>query len=180
MNSQTSIRIIPIGCVDSSVLEYLVDILSKRFNTEAEIRSSIPVELFEVDKLRKQYLSTSMLRMLSSMPSLPEEVSLGVADVDLYVPSLNFVFGEAGPSRRVAVISITRLRQSFYGSPDDVDLFLNRLGKEAVHEVGHIFRLGHCSQPRCVMYFSNSLADTDRKDDDFCNKCRTQLSIVSK
>jgi len=109
------------------------------------------------------------------MRSIHGGVLLGVADVDLYVPSLNFVFGEADPSDRVAVISVTRLRQSFYGLRDDTALFLDRVGKEAVHELGHVFNLRHCTQPRCVKFFSNSLADTDWKEDDFCNRCRTDL-----
>lgn len=100
---------------------------------------------------------------------------LGVADVDLYVPSLNFVFGEADPARGVAVISLARLRPTFYRLQEDDRLFLERVGKEAVHELGHIFHLKHCTQRICVMFFSNSLADTDLKENEFCHRCRRYL-----
>lgn len=94
-----------------------------------------------------------MLETLIDMRNSKKDALLGVADVDLYTHSLNFVFGEADPVNRIAVISITRLKPSFYGLQDNDDLILKRAGKEAVHELGHVFDLGHCNQPRCVMFF---------------------------
>jgi archaemetzincin len=105
-----------------------------------------------------------------------DDVLLGVAAVDLYAPSLNFVFGQADPASMVAVISVARLRPSFYGLQDDDRVLHLRAGKEAVHELGHLFRLRHCVNPRCVMFFSNSLADTDLKEDKFCDRCRRRLN----
>jgi archaemetzincin len=104
----------------------------------------------------------------------PFEKILGIVDRDLYVPELNFVFGEA--SQRVAVISLTRLRQEFYNLPQDQHLFHKRALTEAVHELGHTYGLGHCGNPRCVMFFSNSLIDTDRKGSEFCPKCKRNLT----
>jgi len=95
--------------------------------------------------------------------------------MDLYVSSLNFVFGLADQENRRAIIALPRLRQSYYGLPDDTDLFKQRALKEAVHELGHVFGMRHCDDRRCVMAFSNSLADTDCKSHDFCSRCRRQL-----
>jgi archaemetzincin len=85
----------------------------------------------------------------------PFEKMLGIVAHDLYVPGLNFVFGEA--SQRVAVISLTCLRQEFYRLPQDQSLFRKRALTETVHGLGHTYGLGHCENPRCVMFFSNSL-----------------------
>ncbi len=83
--------------------------------------------------------------------------------MDLTVPGLNFVFGLADPARGAAVISLARLYPEFYGQPRDPRRFKERAVKEAVHELGHLLGLGHCPDPACVMSFSNSLADTDRR-----------------
>jgi len=101
------------------------------------------------------------------------EKILGIVDHDLYVPELNFVFGEA--SRIAAVISLTRLRQGFYHLPENRSLFHQRILTEAVHELGHTYGLRHCENPRCVMFFSNSLMDTDRKGPAFCARCKSKL-----
>jgi len=73
------------------------------------------------------------------------------------------------------VIALPRLRQSFYDLPEDEALFHQRAVKEAVHELGHTYGLGHCRNPHCVMSFSNSLLDVDRKERDFCFPCRRKL-----
>jgi archaemetzincin len=172
------VELVSIGSIDTNVLEYLGHLLSERFNADVGVGSNIPIELFRADELRKQYLSTSLLRALCNIPHF-DKLLLGVADVDLYVPSLNFVFGEADPTNRVAVISLARLRPTFYGLQEDHTLFLERVGKEAVHELGHIFHLKHCTQRRCVMFFSNSLADTDLKEDKFCHECGRVLAAKS-
>jgi archaemetzincin len=97
---------------------------------------------------------------------------LAVADFDLYVPSLNFVFGLAGLLTDIAIISLARLRQEFYQLPADPTRFTSRAIKEAAHEIGHLYELSHCPDTRCVMHFSNSLQDTDRKSEEPCAKCR--------
>lgn len=94
---------------------------------------------------------------------------LGITEVDLYAHGLNFVFGMAEAPGRAAVISLARLHSG------DEMRFQARVLKEAVHELGHTLGLPHCHDPNCVMYFSNTLADTDRKGADFCAACRGRL-----
>jgi archaemetzincin len=100
---------------------------------------------------------------------------LAVADLDLYVPDLNFVFGLAQCDMARAIIALPRLRQSYYGLPENTVVFRKRVIKEAVHELGHLFGLRHCLDRRCVMAFSNSLIDTDEKGWEFCANCRKNL-----
>jgi archaemetzincin len=94
---------------------------------------------------------------------------LGVTDVDLFIPVLTFVFGEAQLGGSVAVVSLARLRE-----PQSALLLHGRLLKEAVHEVGHTFGLVHCASNACVMARSPGIAAVDVKEDRLCDDCRVR------
>jgi archaemetzincin len=100
---------------------------------------------------------------------------LGVIEADLYADGLSFVFGQAEMPGQWAIISLHRLREGSEGDHDE-RLYVRAL-KEAVHEVGHTLGLGHCPDPSCVMHFSNTLADTDRKGTDPCAVCATKAGL---
>ncbi|MCG2880244.1 MAG: archaemetzincin family Zn-dependent metalloprotease [Vulcanisaeta sp.] len=88
---------------------------------------------------------------------------------DGYVRGLNFVFGVARIEGSLAVVFTKRL-------VGDANIYYQRILKEVLHELGHAFGLEHCSNPRCVMYFSNTLEDTDNKGPGFCTVCSEKLS----
>jgi archaemetzincin len=171
------IRILPLGSVEKDILtiisQGLTGTLPCRPGVGREVR--LPEESF--NRQRGQYDSTELLERIKALKTGEKELVLGVTDVDLYVPGLNFVFGEADVISGVAVISLTRLRQEFYGRRADRRLFGQRAVKEAVHELGHACGLDHCADPGCIMYFSNSIRDTDRKGPGFCGICKERLGI---
>jgi archaemetzincin len=119
-----------------------------------------------------------LISLINSVEKERDERVVGIADVDLYAPRLNFVFGEADVLSGIAVVSLCRLKQEYYGLPPDKALFIKRATKEIVHELGHSFGLRHCPDAKCIMHFSNSLADTDYKEVNFCNKCCPRLAWV--
>lgn len=166
------ILIVPVGPVDTETLTSLGSTLRVIFRLPVTIGRMLHVPPEAYNEKRRQYHSSIILEMLK--PLRPPEVYrlLAVIDEDLYVPRLNFVFGEADMENGNAIISLVRLRNEFSGFPPDKNLFLQRSVKEAVHELGHTFGMGHCPDPRCIMYFSNSLEDTDRKGPSFCPNCR--------
>ena len=167
------IAVLPVGPVDEAVLEGVRRSLPVVFpDTDAVIlrdELSLPDEAY--NPRRAQYHSSRVLSLIKNYArAVNVDRIIGVTEADLYVPSLNFVFGEArlhGP----ALISLFRLRPEFYGEPWNVELYQDRVFKEAVHEVGHTLGLGHCRKQRCVMFFSNSILDTDRKNRTFCEDC---------
>jgi len=173
-NQEMSIVLVAVGEIDRNVMDRLKNDLGRVFNQRVSVGKGMPEPDYAFDQKRKQYLSTAILRAIVKQEEYaPFEKILGIVDHDLFVPELNFVFGEASP--KAAVISLTRLRQAFYRLPQDQDLFHRRVLTEAVHELGHAYGLGHCGNSRCVMSFSNSLSDTDRKGPEFCPKCIKHL-----
>ncbi len=170
------ILIVPIGPVDTGTLTALGSALRTvfRFPVKTGRMLAIPPEAYNVR--RRQYHSTPILEILTPLRSPDVYRVLAVIDEDLYVPRLNFVFGEADMESGVAIISLVRLRNEIYGYPPDNRLFFDRTVKEAIHELGHTFGIGHCPDSRCIMHFSNSLEDTDRKGPSFCPDCRGKLA----
>ena len=125
------------------------------------------------DSRRNQYHSTRIIALLEKqIPFTQMDRLLGITDFDIYVPGMNFVFGEARLPGRVGVISTYRLKAKGSGKGT---LYPERVLKEAVHELGHMLGLNHCEDDSCVMHFSESLKDTDNKGSALCEDCRRTL-----
>jgi len=164
-----------LGNVADKIMEELKDRVGGIFHCPVEIKAGFSDLAQSYNPEREQYFSSKLLVSLGKVAR--EERVVGIADVDLYVPRLNFVFGEADVDSGTAIISLCRLRPEYYGLAPDEALFLERATKEIVHELGHTFGLGHCPNNKCVMHFSNSLADTDLKEVHFCNECRPKIIL---
>ena len=175
------IAILRIGTVDEDIQKKIQSGLVEIYpETECLILDevmSIPAGAY--NKARQQFYSTRILAKINNyVKQTQADRILGVTEVDLYVPHLNFVFGEATCPGKTAIISLFRLKPEFYGHPANPELFINRCVKEAVHEIGHTLGLRHCQNPTCVMFFSNSIQMVDTKEHKFCEECERKVRLL--
>jgi archaemetzincin len=174
------LQLLPIGNIDDGLLRDLCPIIEETFCIPCNV---VPVRLdpeFAFHGERQQYHSSEILRRMQSLLTPNSWRMLGVAAVDLYIPILTFVFGEAQMGGPCAVISAQRLRQEFYGLPPDDELFRQRVIKEAVHEVGHTLNLVHCDDYRCVMASSHAVEWIDLKGSKLCPACQAASAPVAR
>ena len=169
------LRLLPIGAVNDGVLPFLRSALERHLQVPCEIISAAldPSATFHAE--RGQYHSSQLLAAMQKFVNGESWRVLGVAHVDLYIPILTFVFGEAQTDGKCAVVSAWRLRQEFYGLAADPALLEQRLLKEAIHEIGHTCDLTHCNNYRCAMAASHAVEWIDIKDAALCKECREKL-----
>ena len=175
------IGVLRIGQVDSDTTKRIQESLSTIFTQTMcmMIEEQIPLPEEAFDESRKQHRSDVILRKVRSYAEKSRyDRVLGVADVDVFVPTLNFVFGQADLEGKAALISLWRLRPEYYGDLPNEQLFHERSVKEAVHELGHTLGLEHCSNVFCVMHFSNAIYETDVKHSLFCSRCSVKAEAA--
>ena len=171
------ILLVPIGFSADSELRRLCVLLEPCFHIKVEISPTALDPRPFLDSDRSQYNSSAIIRRLErDLPPGHSKV-LGVSGLDLFIPILTFVFGEARLNGRCAVISSYRLDNRFYGMPENPGLLRERLFKEAIHELGHTFGLVHCRSPECVMRSSTYVEEIDFKSSRFCGSCLQKSGI---
>ncbi len=169
------IRLLRIGNLEEPVLRDVIPDIAARFQAHCELVPEALDPEFAYRPDRQQYHSTAILARMQGLAHAGTWRLLGVTRADLFVPVLTFVFGEAQLGNTCAVVSISRLRQEFYGLPPEPGLVRERLVKEAVHELGHTLGLRHCSDYGCAMAPSHSVEWIDVKGPEFCPACQSQV-----
>jgi archaemetzincin len=166
------LRLLPIGRMDGGLLADLAPVLANTFGVRCEIVASAldPQIAFHLE--REQYHSSELIHQMQRYFTADTWRVLGVTAVDLYIPILTFVFGEAQMGGPCAVVSTYRLRQEFYGCPADSSLLQERLLKESVHEIGHTLHLTHCDDYGCAMAPSHAVEWIDLKGSLLCAGCQ--------
>ena len=169
------VHLLPVGKIDASLLENLCATLSKRIRVECEIHPARldPGPSYHAE--RQQFHSSELLQRMQTVIRPNDWRLLAIADVDLYIPILKYVFGEAQIGGSCAIVSTYRLRQEFYGLEADDTLLRERLLKESVHELGHTLELRHCEDYRCAMASSHAVEWIDLRESSLCEVCHARV-----
>jgi archaemetzincin len=133
----------------------------------------IPQQAFQ--EHRKQYDAGLMLKYLAELPLPPYLRILGLTTVDLCIPILTYVYGEAEVGGKTAVVSSFRLRHNDDGTVVSPDRYYERLAKVALHEAAHTFSVFHCDNAQCLMRFSPKSSHLDQIEIVFCERCEFTL-----
>ncbi len=161
--------------MDGDMLERVRHQVERTFALPARLVAVAGPPADSLEPRRGQYSSTKILRRI--LLTVPPGVAkmLGITDVDLCIPVLTFVFGEAQVNGPAAVVSTARLCFTYDERPAPAALLEARLLKECLHELGHTFGLVHCTDGACLMSRSNSVLEVDQKRAAFCRDCRQRL-----
>lgn len=173
--SHQNITLISFGQFDKVILEKTCEAVKSEFHFPVMLKEG-HMDLGEFyDSMRGQYNGSMLLKQIDEM-SFPDSLKiLGLFNVDLFIPILTFIFGQAFLSGCSGIASIYRLNNERYGIVADKHLLIERFKKEVIHELGHTFGLIHCHNPACVMRSSTYVEDIDQKKQHLCFTCRTEL-----
>jgi len=173
--SEQAIVIVNHGNFEKDFLENIVSRIYQEFLLPVTIEE-FHIDLSEYyDPMRRQYDGNRLLKELDSHSSPPQVKKIGLFRVDLCIPILTYIFGQAPLNGKTGIASLYRLRNEQYGMEKDEDLLLDRFKKVVTHELGHMFGLLHCHVPNCVMISSTYVEDLDQKGHNLCNKCRNEI-----
>jgi archaemetzincin len=158
-------------------------VLLEQVAREVEREFSIPVKTNEgyldlseyYDPSRRQYNGNMLLEKIEKGFASEKNKVVGLFNVDLFIPILTYIFGQAFLNGQAGIVSIYRLSNERYGIKSDEKLLADRFRKEVIHELGHMFGLIHCHDPVCVMRSGTYVEDIDQKSHTLCNKCRQSL-----
>ena len=129
------------------------------------------------DPTRRQYNGFRLVNEVEISYSSDSSKTIGLFNVDLFIPILTYIFGQAFLNGRTAIASNYRLSNERYGIKTDDKLVLERFIKEVIHELGHTFGLIHCHISTCVMRSSTYVEDIDQKSAHLCLNCRNEFNV---
>lgn len=174
MNDQ-AIALISFGYFEKIFLEKLADAIAQEFQKPVTLKDGhIDIGNF-YDPARNQYDANKLLATVDALVTSDILKGIGIFSVDLYIPILTYIFGQAFLGGRSGIASTFRLKNERYGMPSDETLLLERTKKEVIHELGHTFGLIHCHVPTCVMRSGTYVEDIDQKEVHLCHQCRSKL-----
>jgi len=176
-NAQTKsnkvIFIQPLGDVNPEYMEEVKSSVESFFGFSCQVKSKVEFTAdilagsktrYEASKILEKYHSSDYLLILTE-----KDIACENGDIPEWG-----IFGYGEITGTTCVVSTFRLKRKVSET-----VFLDRLKKVALHELGHNLGLDHCSNDsKCMM---NDAKGTSKEMDNekiwFCDKCRKQIGM---
>ena len=172
--SEHIILISPVGDFSDGLIEAIAGELQRVFGFSSAIDTVLQDISFALDQNRNQHHSTMILEQLAARAPARAVRVIALAQVDLFIPILTHVYGEAQLGGTACIVSTFRLNEGRSGM-NISRKYIGRVVKEAIHELGHTFNLRHCPEESCIMHYCRNEEDVDRKSDELCRYCKVML-----
>ena len=169
-----SIIVAPIGDIDPELCDSICKGIVQAFGFPCEIKPLLKDLTFAFNAERLQYHSTPILEKLAALIPASAIKVIAVTQVDLFIPILTHVYGEAQLGGKTCIISTCRLAEK-NSLADPHRILICRAIKEAIHELGHTFNLRHCRERSCIMHYCRCIKDVDGKSEHICRYCTVML-----
>jgi archaemetzincin len=167
------VEVVPIGEVTAQAKREISAALRTIYDADVSLADTQEIPESAYDGAREQYRAEELIELADRVGK--GEKNLAVTPEDLYYRRRNYVFGLAYLDGNASVVSTYRLQTSSDGGFSNKsanDIFVDRVRKEVVHEVGHTLGLEHCDNHRCVMNFSPTVREVDVKEETLCGSCQ--------
>ena len=173
-----NITLVSVGYIEEVYLRSVIDTAGKEFSLPVVVREGF-IDISEFfDPTRRQYNGTKLLKEIDILFGSDNTKTIGLFSIDLFIPILTYIFGQAYLNGRTGIASYYRLSNDRYGMTGNGNLVMERFKKEVIHELGHTFGLVHCHIPDCVMRSSTYVEDIDQKKMHLCSHCRSALNAA--
>ncbi len=175
---EINITLISFGYFEEYFLKNVAEAVKLEFHASVNIKEG-HLDLSEFyDPVRRQYNGVKLLKEVDILFGSKDTKTLGLFSVDLFIPILTYIYGQAYLNGRTGIASLYRLSNERYGMNSNDNLIIDRFIKEAIHELGHTLGLIHCHIPSCVMRSSTYVEDIDQKSANICLKCHNEMKSI--
>lgn len=184
--SKVEIAIQPFKNFPNKLTDTLSKVIAKKFNADIHILEQIKLpESAFVNIKSARYRADSLIKFLRINKADNIDYTLGLctedishtkrnADGSIKQPESSYkdwgIFGLAYCPGNSSIVSIKRL----YSKNNDI--FINRVIKITMHEIGHNYGLQHCKNKQCIMQdAAESIKTIDKVNGEFCSECAEEI-----
>jgi archaemetzincin len=166
----------PLGAeLPNASVDFVRTSLLAFYELEVLVLDRVELPAWALNRTKTRYRAEKLLELLEQRLPRGGFRILGLTCSDISTTKGKFadwgILGLATIDGRACVISTFRTRRQ----AKSAEHARIRLGKTAVHEIGHTLGLGHCPNQGCLMQDARGTVLTTDGEYDLCEDCRAEL-----